>query len=487
MRDTIRGMRGKSEAAYIAIFSVAAAAIFVTFWAINLSRADTVFFYPDSCLGSWRNPQKAAGAPENIGTANLDAENFTDANSSVFDGGISSIYCGNFSGEIPDEAEIQSVTLSLVIAAKETPAGPLLLDSTGSPQTEPTLEPSPGSSPSPSPESSPEPLPEPSPPITFWQKIFRAVFAQEITPEPSIEPSPTPVPAFTPSPAQTPTPSPSPTSAPTPTPTPEPTTSPSPTPESSPELSPSPEPTAEPIAEEFVPQNEPLFYVRYSLDSQNWQHLGEIFAEDLDEPQILTFQVPVSQWVDLQKIQISVISLPRTQDAPYVYLDGMRLEARYEAIPADEAELAELPAEEELLPQEAIPEPSPEPQTERQLRESSRPIKIDPEATHSCSVEPFSTEIRQDETKSISIIFNAPDGETAAFAELGDMPYGIKAHFARSGAATLTGIAGERKEELVLSTGRELQQGSLGVAVIFSRDLGSRVSDTICQFNLRNI
>ncbi len=69
------------------------------------TKADLVYFYPQSCLGSFANPEKAQGEREVD-----DPDLINEANSAVYYGGFKEIYCGNFQGPIK-EGEIKKITL----------------------------------------------------------------------------------------------------------------------------------------------------------------------------------------------------------------------------------------------------------------------------------------------------------------------------------------------------------------------------------------
>jgi hypothetical protein len=69
------------------------------------TKADLVYFYPQTCLGSFVNPEKAQGERE---VNNHDFIN--ELNSAVYYSGFKEIYCGNFQGPIK-EGEIKKVTL----------------------------------------------------------------------------------------------------------------------------------------------------------------------------------------------------------------------------------------------------------------------------------------------------------------------------------------------------------------------------------------
>lgn len=71
--------------------------------------------------------------------------------------------------------------------------------------------------------------------------------------------------------------------------------------------------------------------VSYSTDGQLWIQLAEVNIENWPN---LTVALPITSWADLQNLQIKVQGIPTTQDpVPPVYLDGMVVEAHYDAAP----------------------------------------------------------------------------------------------------------------------------------------------------------
>jgi hypothetical protein len=72
------------------------------------TKANIGEFYATSCLGGWENPQNAEGSPE---TRNGSA--FSQQNSAVLKNTLSEIFCGGFSGEIPQNSKPAQATLYL--------------------------------------------------------------------------------------------------------------------------------------------------------------------------------------------------------------------------------------------------------------------------------------------------------------------------------------------------------------------------------------
>jgi hypothetical protein len=67
-----------------------------------------------------------------------------------------------------------------------------------------------------------------------------------------------------------------------------------------------------------------LFDIHYTLDGQNWNYLGSVNENNW---QNLTFDIPVNNWLDISKIQIKINSYPDTDY--YLYLESMWLEVEY--------------------------------------------------------------------------------------------------------------------------------------------------------------
>ncbi|RJP43100.1 hypothetical protein C4587_03020, partial [Candidatus Parcubacteria bacterium] len=113
-----------------------------------LTRAEVADFFPTACLGTWKNVTNAQGEPETLNAADTE---ITEANSAVYEGGLSQIFCGAF---VPPDYEpkgnITHVGLTLVWRVGERPPA----GAAGTPEISPEARPS--SAPS---------LPAPAPPL----------------------------------------------------------------------------------------------------------------------------------------------------------------------------------------------------------------------------------------------------------------------------------------------------------------------------------
>jgi len=99
----------------IGIAAAVIVAAIIAVWSLR-GQAETVFFYPETCLGGWRNVQNAQNEPDLAWKAQPEA--FTDKNSAVLENVVGSIYCGEFSGSLPEQSVITSVRLKPVFALK---------------------------------------------------------------------------------------------------------------------------------------------------------------------------------------------------------------------------------------------------------------------------------------------------------------------------------------------------------------------------------
>lgn len=283
-------------------------------------RAEIVYFYPESCLGSFVNPEKAEGKPE---VENSDL--ISESNSAVYLGGFKEIYCGNFQGPI-EEGKIQSITLKfnmvLTNERRETPitqstSSESLIEKIIPPKTIEIINTSTENSTNTAPESPPTSTIEI--PQSFFYKI---VFAEETTNQESTSSNENLTSEQT---SVTPT-----TEEIINTTTQETTTTTQETVTSTQELS-----TTTPIStttpEEItsttqLEQTLNYFDIFYTLDGQTWEYLGSITNKN---SQNISFSIPVNDWLMIPKIQIKVQSNPTLENIPYLYLESMSLEVEY--------------------------------------------------------------------------------------------------------------------------------------------------------------
>lgn len=276
------------------------------------SKADILYFYPSSCLGSFINPEKAQGKPE-VESPDL----INETNSAVYLGGFKEIYCGNFQGPI-EEGEIRKITLKFnMILTNERKETPIIQSTSSKSLIEKILPPKTIEVMNTSTENSTNTVPEnPSTstieiPQSFFYKI---VFAEEITnsepayPNEDLTSEQTSVTSTTEeintSNQETVT-----TTQKLSTTTQEITT------------------TQEEITSTTqLEQTFNYFDIFYTLDSQTWQYLGSITNKNSQD---VSFSIPVNDWLMIPKIQIKVQSNPTIENIPYLYLESMSLEVEY--------------------------------------------------------------------------------------------------------------------------------------------------------------
>ena len=280
------------------------------------AKSELVYFYPQSCLGSFINPEKAQGDPE---ATNQDLIN--ESNSAVYLGGFKEIYCGNFQGPIK-EGEIQSINLKFnMVLTNERREAPIIEPTSSEPFIEKILPPKTIeiiNTSTENPTNSPyEPITTSTPdssststieiPQSFFYKI---VFAQEA----QINADDTRTDAnhivdrelmrtdTNESESMK-------------------TTGTLDLPTTSTENE---QITSTPFTSEIP--IEPIFNyfdVFYTLDGINWQYLGSITNHNW---QNISFSIPVNDWLTISKIQIKIQSNPSLDNIPYLYLESRSLE-----------------------------------------------------------------------------------------------------------------------------------------------------------------
>ncbi len=76
------------------------------------SSAESVIFYPTSCLGGWNNVTHAEGVMDVEG--NINETSFTATNSAVLPTGVSAdVYCGGFTGEFKENTKPTKIILAI--------------------------------------------------------------------------------------------------------------------------------------------------------------------------------------------------------------------------------------------------------------------------------------------------------------------------------------------------------------------------------------
>ncbi len=277
------------------IFSISAYRIHA-----EISKVD---FYASSCLGGWQNTRQAEDAPD---VKNGDFS-FTKDNSAFAGDSDLSIFCGGFTGDIPESVTPKKflVKFSWLIASNTsgapdtTPSSPSpdtnnsdstpdtsVPDSTPpSPDTTPPVEilPAPDETPAPSGDNTPpveDATPSPAPvedtPVSFFEKNFIAVAHADDAPAPDIK-------------------------------------------DGSDAIS--------------LPQDD-FLEVKYTIDGETWKSLGKVNASNWENAELELSDSDISKWADLSKLQISLQTLSTPDASPAIYLDSVYIEAEYENVEA---------------------------------------------------------------------------------------------------------------------------------------------------------
>ena len=303
------------------------------------AKTEVIFFYPQNCLGSFINPEKAQGEPE---VDNPDLIN--ESNSAVYLGGFKEIYCGNFQGPIK-EGEIQNITLQFnMVLTDERRELPVTQPISSEPLIEKIFPPK---------EieiinTSSTSTINYSPP--YYKKLSqiiigrgrKIVFAQEVqTAADAIQTSTDQTQTNTNN-TQTVTNDIQTTTNITQTSTSienvnnssQGFASDTPT-ATSDEIQPSTmssttsteTTTSNPeTLTTSAPQIFNYFDIFYTLDGETWQYLGSITNHNW---QNITFSIPVNDWLTISKIQIKIQSNPSLDNIPYLYLESMSLEVDF--------------------------------------------------------------------------------------------------------------------------------------------------------------
>jgi hypothetical protein len=229
-----------------------------------------------------------------------------------------------------------------------------------------------------------------------------------------------------------------------------------------------------------------LFDIHYTLDGQNWNYLGSVNENNW---QNLTFDIPVNNWVDISKIQIKINSYPDTNY--YLYLESMWLEVEYEN--SQSASIANIQGNTSLTTTTSIEE------QEENLAEETNEITTPPEITTptfqeplktrkierkidiknvdnlSYSLDQFSVNIKEGETKFINLKLI---GDGIKNLEIGSLPNGIDVVFAENNDYQISTNKDIVQIKIYRQKGSE--RGNFSIPIIFN----SKNSTIICQINI---
>jgi hypothetical protein len=324
------------------------------------AEANVASFYPEKCLGGWKNVDKIAGQPE----VRVGGESSYDDNNSASVKNVNAqVFCGEFAGDIPQAAKHEKVSLHFSwyiddgtrnfvepVVIEETQLeviegevsdemlepvpverGDVPIENSAISPSEPASIPEPAPTQVEEPSQEPEPPPTEEPTVFFIPSFIKIAHAEEVsssieTSETTNEPEETAVadePQTEESAQEILTTSDLPITS-----------------SSSVEIRPSQpeektEPPAAPVSEEFVPPAEAYFEVLYTLNGQDWHSLGYVtrIANDVE------IEMPIDLFgtvEDLEKVQIALHTVERIDSVPKIYLDALWLEVAYNDIAAGE-------------------------------------------------------------------------------------------------------------------------------------------------------
>ncbi len=281
----------------------------------STGHASVATFYPQTCLGDWEHAENAQGEPSLPNESS--ATDFSLENSARTAGVVSSIYCGSFKGETPENSTPKTfkLTFSWSVegedAPKRTEAQPFDIPREGvviPAQTEgetPTLDtptdvPVETSSEVVAPESEAPPQE-----VSFLERLFTVrVLAQEEPPQQEVsqEPVVEEVPQEVVQEAVV-------------------------TEEVSEDITPvSESPTQDTQPAEEIAPSDAFMQVEYTLDGTTWNTLGVVSRSEWRRA---SFEIPLQEWENLDKLQIALKTLPTFDAIPTVYLDAMKLDVEY--------------------------------------------------------------------------------------------------------------------------------------------------------------
>jgi hypothetical protein len=458
------------------------------------TKADLVYFYPQTCLGSFVNPERAQGQKE---VDNPDLIN--ESNSAVYYGGFKEIYCGNFQGPIK-EGKIKRITLHFNwVITKELREKPLIeltstLETNMATSDVPTIKNATNSNESNNMNGNGSQTATTSQIFKFINFVFAQSETQINTDTEILNKANTETQNNTSineistnsnesgisTSSQIETTNLEPTS-------------------SSLGLTTSSESTSTQTkaSEEFnqalteptstlATSSKALFDIHYTLDGQNWNYLGSVNENNW---QNLTFDIPVNNWVDISKIQIKINSYPDTNY--YLYLESMWLEVEYEN--SQSASIANIQGNTSLTTTTSIEE------QEENLTEETNEITTPPEITTptfqeplktrkierkidiknidnlSYSLDQFSVNINEGETKFINLKLI---GDGIKNLEIGSLPNGIDVVFAENNDYQISTNKDSVQIKIYRQKGSE--RGNFSIPIIFN----SKSSTIICQINI---
>ncbi|MDI6820732.1 MAG: hypothetical protein QMD65_00950 [Patescibacteria group bacterium] len=447
-----------------------------------LTKAEVADFYPGSCLGTWQSPQNAQGMPETFNSSELILD---ENNSAVFSSGTEKIFCGSF---VPDSYEskgdLKNVGLTLVWRVEDLTSSSS--DAQFAPATS-TLENIPENiSTSTEEELKPQSflrylfnfafarLPSPTAQATDGQAEESNESAEDLTIQATTTEVMVPVLESTTT-ADVLGVSTSTTTETTTIIIAPPIIAPLGPISSSSDVilfetstvTSTATTTALEVIELIIDEN--FIRVSFSLNGYDWFELGRVNLKNWSS---FTATLPVKTWDELKTLQISIEGMPTIlTNMPRIFLDGMFVEARFELPPALDTIISLMPKSDEqavkiVLPAAEFPKPS---------------IQIfDPEARHSCRVEPFSVTIKRGGEAQYSILLTSFDDDAAYELLTGDLPSGVSASI-----SPMAGRETSSSSSAYFTVAEEAQQGSFNIVVIYREEnKDNRFIPNFCQLNL---
>lgn len=286
-------------------------------------KAEAVKFYPNVCLGGWQNVKNAEGKPELPEDAV--AEEFSEKNSAVLGNSVSQIFCSDFTGEIPKDTQIKTLLLRLSWSLGGETPNLRVEPQNESATTSVLVYPSDDVSLSiqkiiDAPASSTLQISSEDMPSEKGANINKELETKDEATVPEIHTEVQNL-ETTLAPAEVVLPVPHPL----------------PPPEASAEIPPvslfnrffqyalAEGTTTEQAVGETKPFPSEFLEVYYTLDGAEWHSLGKVSRADWKTE----FKIPVTEWDDISKLQVSIQSRPSVDELPEVYLDAMWLEADY--------------------------------------------------------------------------------------------------------------------------------------------------------------
>lgn len=426
----------KRNLKYLTLFLMLMLLTFKIIWE-NQIKAESAYFYPTTCLGSFNNPEKAQGEPE-VSDPNL----INESNSAVYYTGFKEIYCGNFRGPIK-EGEIKSISLHFNwVLTKELREAPIIESTSSENLLEKIIPP-----------KTIEIIPESNSITETTSTDTLSTSTQETTSSPQsfllkfvlaqsnlTETTITTTEIISTSTNDT--------------------------------------STTTPTSNSTNP-SKPLFDIHYTLDGQNWNYLGTLNENNW---QNLSFEIPVKDWLDISKIQIKINSQPDTDF--YLYLESLWLEVEYQTEPQqilssitetfdqnqpENQEINQNQENQQILDNIVNTKPLKTRKIEKQI-ELKNPDNI------SCNFNPFSLQINEEETKLVNLNLSTPPGKK--ILEIGSLPDGIDMTFVENNSYEIQ--TNSDKVQLKIYRQKGSARGNFSLPIILS----SANSNIICQINV---